>query len=169
MKKRILTLVLTVIVMMSFAACGASDTPETESKNKTDKTHIAESGTTEKEKTDESKTDTAELKDGTFRAESDEKDKDGYKEYAEVTIKDGKISKIDCNAENDEGKLKKDDESMSAWVDKIAIFENEVINKGIENISLDTNGKIADLDGMDLDVSNYAKLITKALEKAKKG
>ncbi len=117
-------------------------------------------------------------KDGEYKATAGDYDDQGYKSTVEVVVKDGKVYSVDCDADHKEdGTKKAHSESgkynMKAggakadWHEEIAFFERHVVEKGVEDIKLDTYGKTDTITGCTISVSEYVKLINEALEKAK--
>lgn len=112
--------------------------------------------------------DTGALKDGKYTAEGKTYGEDGFRPYVEIEVENGKITEVDCDAVNEKGDFKKDDDTHDTWEDKIEMFEDEVELKGLDKITIGSNGTVSGIDGMDLDVSEYAKLLKEAIDKARK-
>lgn len=62
----------------------------------------------------------ASLKDGTYRAEYTDFDEHGWKEYAVVTVKDGKISDVDFDSVNKDGGRKSENEAYREAMEPVA-------------------------------------------------
>lgn len=108
------------------------------------------------------------LKDGKYTAEGKTYGEDGFRPYVEIEVENGKITEVDCDAVNEKGDFKKDDDAHDSWEDKIEMFEDEVELKGLDKISVNSDGTVSGIDGMDLNVSEYAKLLKEAIDKARK-
>lgn len=54
------------------------------------------------------------LKDGTYRAEFDAPDSRGWTDFAEVTIKDGKITAVTADSAHTDGRIKTEDAAYKA-------------------------------------------------------
>lgn len=116
---------------------------------------------------DESNTANTGLRDGTYKAEGKEYDSEGYKPYVELTVKNGKISEIECDALDKDGKRKREDNNAADWLENMKIFESEVIARGLDNITIGEDGSVSDIEGLDFNVGEYGKLIKEAMNKAK--
>lgn len=112
--------------------------------------------------------DTGALKDGKYTAEGKEYDEEGYRPYVEIEVKNGKITDVDCDAVNEKGDFKKDNDTYDDWEDKIEMFEDEVEVKGLDKITVNSDGSVSGINGMDLNVGEYSKLLKEAIDKAKK-
>lgn len=176
--KKLLAITLSILMAFSLAACMGND--NTAGDDITSATESVKddvmSDTTGSDKNDlenssnmDATNDTADngLRDGTYKAEGKEYDKDGYKPYVELTVKNGKISEIECDALNKDGKRKREDDNATDWLENMEIFENEVIAKGLDNILIGEDGSVKDIEGLDLNVGEYGDLIKEAMNKAK--
>ena len=174
--KKLLALALACLVAVSLTAC-MNDT-NTKPNDITSKTESIKdnvmSDTTSSDASDlqngtTSKTDTANtgLHDGTYKAEADTYDKEGYKPYVELTVKNGKVSEIECDALNKEGKRKREDNTAADWLENMKIFEQEVIARGLDNITIGEDGAVNDIEGLNLNIGEYGNLIREALNKAR--
>lgn len=117
-------------------------------------------------------------KDGEYEAADAKYDDQGYRDIVKVVIKDGRLYSVDCDADSKTGGTKKDHSesgqyNMKAggaqydWHEEIAYFENHVVNKGLESIQLNGDGKTDTVTGCTIAVKNYVKLIKEAMDKAK--
>lgn len=176
MKKIILGL-LTLTLSFCLAACGGNGT--TSSMNSSTGSDASSGMITSSDNSSSGQASSTEdssgtngentvLKDGKYTAEGKNYDDEGYKPYVELTVKNGKITEIDCDAIDKDGDFKKDEDDMKSWVDKIMLFEKEVVAKGLEKIKFNDDGTVTGIDGMDLNVGEYSKLIEEAINKAKK-
>ena len=177
--KRILICISAFALMVSLTACrggngdSASDMMESAasgaesvaSKVGSTVSEMIDGDTTE---SDSSKNDTGALKDGKYTAEGKNYGEDGFRPYVEIEVENGKITEVDCDAVNQKGDFKKDDDAHDSWEDKIELFEDEVELKGLDKITINSDGTVSDIKGMDLDVGEYAKLLKEAIDKAKK-
>lgn len=117
-------------------------------------------------------------KDGTYTVEGNEFDSNGYKSTVSVTVKDGAVYSIDCDAVNKDGqkkkavsesgnyKMKEYGKAQAEWHEEIALFEKYAVNSGVSGIAVDSNGKTDTVAGCTVSVGDYVDLIEKALEKA---
>ena len=48
------------------------------------------------------------------------------------------------------------------------MFEDEVEVKGLDKVNINEDGSVSGINGMDLNVGEYAKLLKEAMDKAKK-
>ncbi len=108
------------------------------------------------------------LKDGKYTAEGKDYDDEGYRSYVEIEVENGRITEIDCDAVNEKGDFKKDNDTYDSWEDKIEMFEEEVEVKGLDKVTVNDDGSVSGINGMDLNVGEYAKLIKEAMDKARK-
>ncbi len=117
-------------------------------------------------------------KDGEYDVADKTYDDQGYKDTVKVVIKNGKLYSVDCDAESKTGGTKKDHSEsgqydMKAggaqydWHEEIAKFENHVVNKGIESIQLNNDGKTDSITGCTITVKHYIDLIKEPMNKAK--
>jgi len=189
MKKLTLLLVCLALVF-SLAGCmgsnnetnGSTPSATTSSKENTSEGIVDNESSTDNNTTDGSNTsdtgsdnsatngtETGDLKDGKYTAEADTYDDEGYKPFVELTVKNGKVSEIDLDAVNSKGDYKKDSNAASDWIDKMMLFEKEIVVKGLEAIDFNEDGTVDGIEGFDLNVGDYTKLINEAISKAKKG
>lgn len=156
--KAIISLALSAVMLLSFAACG-----------KKDKDDMMSNG---------SGTAAVKYKDGEYKATANSYDDKGYKSTVKVVVKDGAIYSVDCDAEHkDEGTKKAHSENgkydmktagaQHDWHEEIALFEKHITEKGIDSVKLDSNGKTDTITGCTIAVKEYVDLIKKAMEKAK--
>ncbi len=112
------------------------------------------------------------LNDGTFRAEYRDYDENGWKDYVEVTIKDGELYEVVFDAESEKGdKLKSEDEGYKTDMETIvgtypAKYSQDLINQFIRS------GKVTSVDivaGATESTGDFKILITAALEDAASG
>ena len=171
--KKLFLAFLSLALCFSFAACSSgeettgSKTDETSSMTSS-KTEImpSESSNESSSMNEPSESDTA-LKDGTYKAEGEDYSEDGYKPTVTLTVSNGKISDIDLDAVNKKGERKKDSD-QDDWIDKIVIFEKEMVAKGLEALDIASDGTVNGIEGFDLNLGEYTPLINEAIDKAKK-
>ena len=108
------------------------------------------------------------LKDGKYTAEGKKYGDDGFRPYVEIEVENGKITEVDCDAVNEKGDFKKDDDAHDSWEDKIELFEDEVELKGRDKITVNSDGMVSGINGLDIDVREYAELLKEAIDKARK-
>lgn len=172
--KKLFLAFLSICLCFSFTACMSgeettgSKTDETSSMTSSKTEIIPSESSKEASAADESSvmSDTA-LKDGTYKAEGKDYSEDGYKPTVTLTVSDGKISDIDLDAVNEKGEHKKDSD-QDDWIDKIVIFEKEMVAKGLEALDIATDGTVNGIEGFDLNLGEYTPLINEAIDKAKK-
>lgn len=153
MKKIIALLAVSILLIGSLAACGSKD---------------------------DSSSDAAKYKDGTFTAEGKADDK-GWIATAEIVIKDGKITEVDLNANNkDGGKTKKEavaageypmvaqGKAMAEWDVQIAVFEQAIIDEQAIPEYEFKEGVADGVSGASIASQAYLEVAQKALDKAKK-
>lgn len=108
--------------------------------------------------------------DGVYRAEFTEYT-DGYKDYVEITINDGKIDKVDHNGINENGELKTLDDSLKTqYLEKYETYPAEYMS--MYSTSLMDNQTLDILEvhkGTEKESENFKKLAEKALYSAKNG
>lgn len=121
------------------------------------------------------------LKDGVYKAEADNFDDKGFKASVEITVKDGKISKVYWDAENEKDKdlsKRKASETgkydmkvagaKSDWHEQAAAVEKFLVEKGdIGLLTLDAEGKTDAVAGVSININEFVELAKKALEQAK--
>ncbi len=158
--KAFLCICLAMVMCLSFVACGKKD----------DGKDMISNG---------SETGSATYKDGEYEAAEAKFDDQGYKDTVKVVIKNGKLYSVDCDAESKGGGTKKDHSesgqyNMKAggaqhhWHEEIALFENHVVNKGLESVQLTNEGRTDTVTGCTIVVKEYVDLIKEAMEKTKK-
>jgi len=158
--KKLLTLALIVVLVLSLAACSSSKpaaaepTPEPTAAPTAEPTTApaAESG----------------LKDGSYSATQDNYDDYGWKGQIAIEVKDGKISTVDFDYVNKDNNLKSQDQAyIKAMEDKTKIN----LAKAMEELE----GKLAGKDAATVDAvagatatsNDFNTLAAKALEGAK--
>lgn len=149
-----------VLVMLFAAACGGDTTSESSSAGSI--VGVAN-----------------EYKDGTYKVSAPNYDDSGYKATVEVTVKDGKVFAVDCNADAKDGSTKKaysesgnygmkKGGAQYEWHEEIAFFEKHVVENGIASVGVNKDGKTDAITGCTIAVADYVDLINEALDKAKK-
>ena len=175
--KKIILPILCFVFALSFAACTTSGGDTTGSKVsdvKDDAQSMVSSVMSKVDSMADGITgdtnvgDTGALRDGEYTATSDTYDSNGYKARVKIEVENGKVTEVDCEAVDKEGNEISDADGGDAWDNKMELFENAVVLRGLDNLEFAENGTVTGIDGMDLDVSEYKKLITEALNKAKK-
>ena len=86
-----------------------------------------------------------ELKDGKYTAEANDYGEDGYKPFVELTVSNN-----------------------TDWIDKIGLFEKEMVAKGIADIEFNSDGTVNGIEGFDINIGEYTDLINEAVAKARK-
>lgn len=115
---------------------------------------------------------TDELVDGTYRAEFKECDDYGWKDFVELTVKDGELYEVVFDGENEDcTKLKSEDESYENQMKEIVGTYPAKYNKDLINQFL-SSGKVSKVDivaGATESTGNFKTLIMAAMEKAMDG
>lgn len=109
-------------------------------------------------------------KDGIYKSEFNGYS-DGYKDYVELTIKDGKIDKVVHDGTDENGMLKSEDEAVkSRYLEKYETYPAEFMpiysTHLLDNQSLDM---IETHKGTDLEKTNFVRLAEETLLRAKDG
>ena len=106
--------------------------------------------------------------DGVYRAEMDDAAAEangGWREYAEVTVTNNKVTDIKVDSKNTEGKLRSEDTTytmeptLRGWLDRFVAKVKEL-------------GDVNNIDDLDENVTgteNYRELVSAALQNAKNG
>lgn len=177
--KKFLSMAIVATLAFSAVSCSSDD-------GATDETATTEeAATTDETATDEAATDEAAteeavvLKDGEYTATQAAPDEKGYTASATVTVTDGAITSVNLDAVDAEGKTKKeasengeyDMESagaQAAWHEEIATFEQYIVdNQGVENLTLNEEGKTDAITGVTISLDAYVPLVQEAIAKAK--
>lgn len=111
------------------------------------------------------------LKDGKYRAEFKEASH-GWKEYVEITVKDGKIAEVDFDAISDDGKKKTDDPTYKdAMVNAGANTWPEAFYPDYEQQLIDKQdvNKVDAIAGATHSADNLKKLVTALTKNMKSG
>lgn len=173
--KKLALILLCFAMSVSLVACTNSNNNDmTDSaNNSTVSSENRDTGITDNNSSgnNNSSNDTAEngeeLKDGKYTAEANDYGEDGYKPFVELTVSNGKISEIDLDAVNKNGEYKKDSDNTD-WIDKIGLFEKEMVAKGIADIEFNSDGTVNGIEGFDINIGEYTDLINEAVAKARK-
>lgn len=113
----------------------------------------------------------ASMKDGTYKAEYSAYSH-GYKEYVELTIKDGKYTDVKFNAVNEAGALKTEDEEYKASMEPVsgtypAKFYPELAQKLMDTQDIDKVDKVAGATNSTVSFKELVKALLK--DNVKKG
>ncbi len=164
--KRILSLALVLVLVLSMAACApkapAPTTPEQPSAPAAPSTPAESEG----------------LKDGSYKAQSLGFDKSGYKYFVELTVEGGKITAVNCDAvdtENvlksalsKEGKYDMKNEGGLKWHEQAEAYAAKLLEvQDPAAIPLNTDGKTDAITGVSVTVSEFSTLAERALNQAK--
>ena len=115
--------------------------------------------------------------DGTYKAEEDAYE-EGYKQFVEVTVQDGKITAVNWDAykeDSDSTKKKESEEGRytmtetgKKWHEQAEIMEKALIEAGDPDkiVFSPDDGKTDAYAGVSIDVSPFVKLASAALEQA---
>lgn len=121
-------------------------------------------------------------RDGTYAAQAPEFAASGWKEMVEITIKNGKIVKIDWDAvyKDDSIPIRKKQYSKSGlygmlavgavgeWYDQATAAEQFVMENGIDALAVNTDGYTDVVASCTIHVIEFDKLLRECLEKAEK-
>ena len=116
------------------------------------------------------------LKDGVYRAEN--KDfSDGFKDFVEITVENGKLEKVNWDSVNEEGRSKKElskngeyvmTENGPLWYEQANLMEELLIRlEDPAKISLSEDGKTDAVASASITVSNFVKLADECLKEAR--
>ncbi|MEG1447792.1 MAG: hypothetical protein RR048_00710 [Oscillospiraceae bacterium] len=106
--------------------------------------------------------------DGVYKAEMDDKTAEAaydWKDYIEITIKNGEISNVVFDARNSEGKIKSEDTEY-IMEPPVKEWQNKLAN---DLLTVKDPERIEDIEGATTGSKNFKKLAKVALENAKKG
>ena len=120
-------------------------------------------------------------KDGEYSAQLSEFSQNGWKDIVEITIKDGKIAKINWDAvyKDDSIPLQKKQYSKSGlygmlaagsiaeWYDQAVAAEQYVLKNGIDSLKLDADGYTDAIAGCTIHINELETLIRECLKQAK--
>lgn len=109
--KKLLVVLLAVILVMAYTV-GCVPDEETPTDDKTPATETPSGNPPPAETPAEETPNEGALTDGTFNAEGEE-DERGWKGQIDITVADGKISTVEYDEVNAEGKLKSEDEEYA--------------------------------------------------------
>ncbi len=120
--------------------------------------------------------------DGTYTASLAEFEKSGWKDFVELTIKDGKIAAINWDSvyQDDSIPIKKKQYSKSGlygmlaagavgeWYDQATAAEQFVLENGIDALGVDSEGYTDAVTGCTVHVNTFEKLVRECLAQAEK-
>ncbi|MTI65796.1 MAG: FMN-binding protein [Firmicutes bacterium] len=152
--KKIKILSILLVLVMSVGLLGACGTSEEPASNE---------GANEKS--------AANYEDGSYKAVYDRFDSHGWKSFVNITVKDGKISDVEFDYKNREGKLKTKNEGYKNAMEGKSGTYPEKYTKELEE-QLVASQSVEDVDvvtGATHSSHNFKVLANKALEHAKKG
>lgn len=114
---------------------------------------------------------TVKVADGTYRVEMSEFDENGYKDFVEFEIKDGKVLSIVANAYSEkDGSLKTDSQDIRKSMESIAGTYPEKFYRDLVNEYIGSGGtKLDVIAGATLSSENFFKLMEVAKNAAKTG
>ena len=126
-----------------------------------------------------SETTVAEYKDGEYIASASNYDDQGFKATVKVTVKDGRVATVDCDAMAKDGDTKKVQSengtySMKSggaeheWHEQMAYFEKHIVENGVDSVAVKGDSKTDTVTGCTVKVKEYVELINEALKKAEK-
>ncbi|MGV3322116.1 FMN-binding protein [Streptococcus hyovaginalis] len=164
MKKKLIYGTLLFGSLLTLAACGSDTAKDASKAADTAKSEVSKKA--EEVKEEASEATTADLKDGTYTAESDY-DSRGWKVVHTITVADGKITESDFGYENEAGEKKADDEEYNKNMkDKSGVSSKEATEKlNQELVDKQNVDDVEVVSGATSTSSNF-ELSTKALIKA---
>lgn len=164
MKKKLIYGTLLFGSLLTLAACGSDTANDASKAADTAKSEVSKKA--EEVKEEASEATTADLKDGTYTAESDY-DSRGWKVVHTITVADGKITESDFGYENKAGEKKADDEEYNKNMkDKSGVSSKEATEKlNQELVDKQNIDDVEAVSGATSTSSNF-ELSTKALIKA---
>lgn len=113
------------------------------------------------------------LKDGSYKAEASDFDKNGWKPFVEITVKDGKISDTKFDYTNKDGKLKTQDADYNKKMKESKSGTNPETyapKLAKDLVEKQDPSKVDAVTGATTSSKNFKELATKAIEEgAKKG
>lgn len=162
--KKISMLLVAVMLVGVLAACGSKEDATT-----------TPAPTTTPEAT--TSTDNSKLADGSYFAQEDTFSKDGWKYMVELDVKDGKVSNVNWTAANKNGGMdkkaldkagkygmKEKAKAQAEWYEQAEKVEKFLIEKqDIKALTVKGDGKTDAVSGVSITVSDFAKLVEKAL------
>lgn len=163
MKKKLFLSTIALFALVSLAACNSDQ--ETASSSSTSESAMTDSTTMN------SNAAGVAYEDGNYKVEAKDFDEKGWKEYVDLTLADGKITKVVYNAVDKEDKLKTDDADYKTNMEKANGTYPEKYMKELAD-QLVTNQKVSEVDavtGATHSSDNFKKLAAAALDYAEKG
>ncbi len=111
------------------------------------------------------------ITDGTYRVEMSEFDENGYKDFVEFVIKDGKVISIVANGYSEkDGSLKTDSKDMQKSMESINGTYPEKFYRDLVNEYIGSGGtKVDVIAGATMSSENFFKLMEVAKNAAKSG
>jgi len=167
-KKASILLLILLMTMMSFAACGGAEEPATEEP------------ATEEPAAEEPASEAAYV-DGTYYAEMADFDENGWKDNATVTITDGKIASVVLNATNKDAAAGDKLAAVAAgkydmtvagakapWDQQAKAIQDYIVtNQGTETLTFNAEGKSDAISGATISYGHFIDLVNEALAQAK--
>ncbi len=114
----------------------------------------------------------SDYKDGKYRAEYDQIDKNGWKAFVELTVKDGKIAEVDYDYLNENKERKSENEAYNTKMMEVAKTNPETYLPALEKALVDKQdaAKIDNITGATHSVDGFKEMVAKLVdEKIKKG
>lgn len=111
------------------------------------------------------------MKDGTYRAEYKDFDDHGWKDYVSITVSDGKITEVDYDSVNDDGKKKSEDEAYREQMEPVSKTYPAKFYKELEDQLVDKQDlkKVDAVAGATNSSNDFKVLGMEALKAAKSG
>jgi major membrane immunogen (membrane-anchored lipoprotein) len=168
MKKQWLVGAIVMVFPILLAGCTSDQSKSSESSTSVSSTAMSSSAAMSSSGT---RSTEVVYKDGDYKVEAKDFDDNGWKEYVEVTVANGKITKVNYNAVNKDNQLKTDDEEYKTNMEKSQGTYPEKYTKDLADQLVD-HQKVSEVDavtGATHSSDNFKKLATAALTQAEEG
>lgn len=118
------------------------------------------------------------LHDGVFFAENDDYDNSGYKDYVEITVKDGRIISVNWDAEAKDGGKNRAQSSVDGeynmpdgqqiWAAQSYSMENMLVKvQNLDKLAIKSDGYTEIVDGVDMKVNVFYRLAKECIENSR--
>lgn len=118
------------------------------------------------------------LHDGVFFAENDDYDNSGYKDYVEITVKDGRIISVNWDAEAKDGGKNRAQSSVDGeynmpdgqqiWAAQSYSMENMLVKvQDLDKLAIKSDGYTEIVDGVDMKVNVFYRLAKECIENSR--
>lgn len=170
--KKISALLLAAAVSVTlFAGCGNNNAEKNNAATNNTKVENKEENNKEENNKEEENKEEVALQDGTFRAEKKDFDEHGWKAFAEVTVKEGKIEAVVFDYTNEAGDLKTADEEYNKNMEEkagtsVAKAAEELAAQLVEKQNVE---EVEVVTGATSSTEDFKAVVTAALEASKEG